>query len=96
MPKQVRRHRLQVPFDKEVLDALSDFADATGKTRARICEEIVAESIPSMYQMINALDQLEVDKSGGFRSIAELMYRAAEEAKQMGLELDAEIKQMPK
>jgi len=87
---QKRRTRLQVPFDQDVLDALSEFADVTGRTRPSIIEEIVIEAIPALTTMTRAMSQFDTDKTGSLRQMAEMMYRAAEEARQMGLELDQE------
>ena len=85
---QKRRKRIQIPVDIEVYDAISDFAKITGRSRSNICEEIVTEAIPALYTMVKAMEQFDLDKNASFKQMAEMMYRAAEEAKQMGLELD--------
>lgn len=85
---QKRRHRLQIPLDDDVLDALAEFSDVTGRSRASIAEEILQEAVPALTTMTRALSQFDMDKSGSLARMAEMMHRAAEEAKQMGLELD--------
>ena len=86
---QKRRHRLQIPLDDDVLDALAEFSAVTGRSRAAIAEEILKEALPALTTMTRALANLDTDKTGSISQMAEMMLRAAEEAKQMGLELDA-------
>ena len=92
MAKQKRRLRVGVPLDSEVHEVLDRYCDLTGRSKSSICEEIIAEATPVLEQMMIALQSMGTTPAGGIRQMALLMEKLAFEAKQMGLQLEAEEK----
>jgi len=88
--KQKRRTRLQIPLDQDVYDAITDFAELTGRSRAAVAEELITESVPALFKMSQAIQMLDMDVSGGLREMADFVHQAVSEVRQMGMDLESE------
>ena len=89
--KQPPRSRLQVQMSQDIYDAVSDFADLTGRSRSAVAEEILTEAVPALFQITKAVERLQLSPASGIRELAGMMDRLSWEARQTNLDLENDL-----
>ena len=88
--------RVQVPVELTHLDVIDDFCAVTGRSRASVCQELIAECIPALQQIINVIETMDMNPATGILKVAEIADRLSQEARQASLDLEWEAEKRAK
>lgn len=88
--KTRQKKKIQVMVDQEVFDIYEDMAQLTGRSLSATAADVLVEASPAISKMARIIETLDVDVTGGIRDLADFVYQAAQEAKQLGMEFEQE------
>lgn len=90
--KTGQKKKIQVMVDQEVFDIYEDMAQLTGRSLSATAADVLVEAAPAISKMARIIETLDADVTGGIRDLADFVYQAAQEAKQLGMEFEQEAK----
>ena len=84
--KQLRR--IQVPTSPETRAMLQTYADTTGASLARVCEDILTQTAPVMLEMAQALQEAQQAPARAVRNMNTLLEQKLADIDQHKLDLE--------
>jgi hypothetical protein len=83
----MQKGRIQVPVTPEHRAMLQAYADATGATLTRTCQNILAQTAPLMLELSQALQEANQAPAAGIRAAKEILDRKVFETHQLSLDV---------
>ena len=87
MVQKKQNPRIQVPVSPKTRKMLQTYADASGQSLARVCEEILQETAPVMAEMADALREAKRAPAKAVRNMADALDKKLAEIDQMKMDL---------
>ena len=87
MVQKKQNPRIQVPVSPKTRKMLQTYADASGQSLARVCEEILQETAPIMEGMAEALLEAKRAPAKAVENMAEALDKKLAEIDQLKMDL---------